>query len=281
MVTINETTNWEEIYHYQRHFPTPYFFSQPFDIWKQSFCQDVDGQGRVLFRDLTVKAAYCGNALVGFIQYGHSAFGFGENGDISQEISYPIIRNFYFDPTQKQAGRELLRHGLKELGADARVYAYFHYFGMRCFGRHGKLFEKYSHIQEMLLENGFVLEHENVYYTSTLEESSAIQVQIDAQELSSGHQQYMDFLLDGNHVGGCKIHYVDDLTAYLRWIYVNGDQTGKGIGTLCMKALKQWLYGKGIRRLDTDTALNNTIAQHYYEKTGFLREGITRSYHTP
>lgn len=281
MIRIIETTNWEEIHRYQLHFATPYFFPQSIQAWKESFCQDVDGQGRPLFRDLCVKAAYRDDALVGFIQYGHSAFGFGEDGDISQEISYPIIRNFCFDPLQKQAGRELLRQALDELGAAAKVYAFFHYFGMSCYGRHGKLFEKYAHIQEMLLENGFVLEHENVYYSSTLEEAGADPVQISAQELTPGNQQYMDFLLEGNRVGGCEIHYVDAHTAYLRWIYINGDLTGKGIGTMCMKALKHWLYEKGICRLDTDTALNNTIAQHYYEKTGFLREGITRSYFTP
>ena len=45
-----------------------------------------------------------------------------------------------------------------------------------------------------------------------------------------------------------------------------------------MKALKQWLYEKGIRRFDTDTAITNTVAQHYYEKNGFVREGVTRSF---
>jgi ribosomal protein S18 acetylase RimI-like enzyme len=54
---------------------------------------------------------------------------------------------------------------------------------------------------------------------------------------------------------------------------------GKGIGTKCMNALKQYLYKKGITRFDTDTALNNNVAQHYYEKNNFTREGITRSYY--
>ena len=41
---------------------------------------------------------------------------------------------------------------------------------------------------------------------------------------------------------------------------------------------EKWLYDKGITRLDTDTALDNHRAQRYYEKNGFVREGITRSY---
>ena len=47
--------------------------------------------------------------------------------------------------------------------------------------------------------------------------------------------------------------------AYLRWIYVNGDIVGKGIGTKCMNSLKAYLYEKGVKRFDTDTALANTV----------------------
>ncbi|MCF2641957.1 hypothetical protein I6E50_05990 [Roseburia hominis] len=46
-----------------------------------------------------------------------------------------------------------------------------------------------------------------------------------------------------------------------------------------MYALKHWLYQKGITRFDTDTAMSNLIARHYYEKNDFIREGITRSYY--
>lgn len=85
--------------------------------------------------------------------------------------------------------------------------------------------------------------------------------------------------MSGNQVGGCEIHIVDEKNAYLRWIYVNQDITGKGIGTKCMNALKQWLWEKGIARLDTDTAMSNLVAQHYYEKNNYVREGVTRSYY--
>ena len=39
------------------------------------------------------------------------------------------------------------------------------------------------------------------------------------------------------------------------------------------------LAERGYVRLDTDTALLNEIAQKYYEKNGFKRQGITRSYY--
>ena len=80
-------------------------------------------------------------------------------------------------------------------------------------------------------------------------------------------------------MGGCEVHFVNSQIAYLRWIYVNGDIVGQGIGTKCMAALQNWLWQQGIRKFDTDTALQNLVAQHFYEKTGFVREGITRSFY--
>lgn len=62
------------------------------------------------------------------------------------------------------------------------------------------------------------------------------------------------------------------------WIYINDNITGKGIGTKCMDALKSLLYKNGFTRFDTDTAISNEAACHFYEKNGFVREGITRSF---
>ncbi|MCI5712190.1 MAG: GNAT family N-acetyltransferase [Lachnospiraceae bacterium] len=76
-----------------------------------------------------------------------------------------------------------------------------------------------------------------------------------------------------------EMHFINDKTAYLRWIFVNDNIRGKENGTKCMHALKHWLYQKGITRFDTDTAMSNLIARHYYEKNDFIREGITRSYY--
>lgn len=279
MLKITDTFNLNAIYDFQLSFETPYFFNVDFEVWKKSFESDIDGEGRVLFKELAVKAVCEDDELLGFIQYGKTAFGFAENGDISDKISYPVIRNLYFKEGRSDAGEMLLGAAMQELGEGERVYAFFHYFGMTCFARHGKIFEKHAHIETLLKENGFLLEHENVYYSSVISGDESSEVALTANGLSKGNHQYIDFKLDGNHVGGCEVHYLDESTAYLRWIYVNGDIVGKGIGTKCMKAVKYFLYEKGIKRFDTDTALNNLVAQHYYEKNNFTREGITRSYY--
>ena len=278
MLKITDKVDLKDIYDFQLSFKTPYFFSVNFEEWKKSFERDIDGEGRELFNELFAKAVYDNDKLVGFIQYGKTACGFADNGEISSDISYPVIRNLYFKEDRADAGELLLNDAMKNLGTDEREYAFFHYFGMTCFARHGKLFENHAHIDSLLKDKGFEVEHENVYYSSVLVESENSDVVIKANDLTKGNQQYIDFKIDGNQVGGCEVHYLSDTTAYLRWIYVNGDIVGKGIGTKCMTALKSFLFEKGIRRFDTDTAINNTVAQHYYEKNGFVREGVTRSY---
>lgn len=278
MLNITDTYNLKDIYDFQLSFKTPYFFSVSFETWRKSFEDDIDGEGRGLFKELFVKAAYDNDKLIGFVQYGKTAFGFADNGEVSSDISYPIIRNLYFKEDRVDVGGLLLNDAINNLGTDERVYAFFHYFGMTCFARHGKLFENNTHIDSLLKENGFEVEHENVYYSSVLSSSGCSKVTITPSELTKGNQQYIDFKIDGKQIGGCEVHYLSGATAYLRWIYVNGDIVGKGIGTKCMEALKSFLYEKGITRFDTDTALDNTVAQHYYEKNSFIREGVTRSY---
>ena len=263
MLKIIDTYNLKDIYDFQLSFKTPYFFDVSFDTWKKSFEDDIDGEGRELFKELFVKAAYDNDKLVGFVQYGKTAFGFADNGEISSDISYPVIRNLYFKEDRAEAGELLLNEAMQNLGTKKRVYAFFHYFGMTCFARHGKLFENNAHIDALLKEYGFEVEHKNVYYSSVLSESKNSEVMLTANGLTKGNQEYIDFKIDGNQVGGCEVHYLNDTTAYLRWIYVNGD-----------------IVGKGINRFDTDTAIDNTVAQHYYEKNDFIREGVTGSYYT-
>lgn len=201
-------------------------------------------------------------------------------GEISSDVSYPVIRNLYFREDRADAGELLLREAMKCSGENERVYAFFHYFGMSCFARHGKLFEANTHIDTLLRQSGFEVEHENVYYSTLLSGDENTDAVIAPGDLTEGAQQCVDFSIDGTQVGGCQVHYVNDTTAYLRWIYVNGDMVGKGVGTRCMKALRRFLYERGVRRFDTDTAVRNLVAQHYYEKNGFTRQGITRSYYT-
>ena len=250
-----------------------------FPVWKESFIDDVDGDGRRLFKELFVKAAYEEDELIGFVQYGKTAFVFNDQGEISSEVSYDVIRNLYFNKDRADAGQLLFNTAMEAFGTTERVYAFFHYFGMSCFARHGKLFEPHSHIEDLLKKNGFGTEHENVYYSSVLTGDDRSEVKIVPHNLTTGNQRYIEFILSGSQVGGCEVHYIDNKTAYLRWIYVNGDIAGKGIGTKCMKALKWWLYQQGTARLDTDTSVSNFAAQHFYEKNGFTREGITRSYY--
>lgn len=280
MVIVTDILDLQQVYKYQMGLQAPCFFPVDFEIWKDSFENDVDGEGRRLFRELHGKTAYDGQALIGFIQYGYTAIGFDERGEISEEVSYPVIRSLYFDKGREDTGTLLLQEALQAFASEQIIYAFFHYFGMGCFARHGKLFEGYDWIQELLYENGFEIEHENVYYSVKIERVDSSDVKLIPQPLTKGNQQSLDFLQDNKQIGGCEIHYLHTPgIVYLRRIYVDEGMQNQGLGSKCMIALKQWLYARGIQQLDTDTALTNSRAQHYYEKNDFKRMGITRSYY--
>ena len=89
-------------YDYQKALAVPYFFDVDFASWSNSFRDDVDGEGRKLFKTLETKVKYENETVVGFVQYGRTAFGFDEHGEISDAVSYPVIRQLYFDKEKKE-----------------------------------------------------------------------------------------------------------------------------------------------------------------------------------
>ena len=271
-----------EVYDYMNTLRFPYRYGADFADWERSYDRDVDGEGRQLFSRLETIGAYRTGRLAGFVQYGHSAIGFDESGAVTSGVSYPIIRQLYFASGDEEIGRCLLDRARAALACEnERVYAFFHYFGLSCYARHGKLFEGCDHVHRLLLEAGFQIEHENVYYSSVLTGVEPADAALCWHETTAGRQASCDFLLRGRPVGGCEVHFLEQAEiAYLRWIYVDENLRGQGIGSMCMAALKSDLFRRGIRRFDTDTALANTTAQRYYERNRFTREGLTRSYYT-
>ena len=82
---LKKVVNSREIYDYMRNLPFPYNYEVEYNTWEKSYLYDIDGEGRTLFSDLTTVGAYLDSKLVGFIQYGRTAFGFDENGERVQK----------------------------------------------------------------------------------------------------------------------------------------------------------------------------------------------------
>lgn len=263
----------------------PHHFPMDLETWCNSMESDIDNDGRKLFLDLMTDVTWDDSGtLTGIIQYGTTAFGFDESGEISTEIHYPVIRTLSFLPNSPEDGEKLLHRAMDYFDGDAgRIYGFFHYFGMTACARHGKLHEEQKHIESLLLRNGFEIEHENVYYARELTQQDSPSNPIDLRwdEENAGGCRGFAASVDGQEVGWGQVHFLPQKNiAYLRWIYIDEKRQHQGLGTRIMQTLFQNLFQTGIRRFDTDTALNNSAAQGYYEKTGFSRKGITRSYYT-
>lgn len=263
---------WKKLHQGPQHLPMEK------DVWAQSMYEDVDSDGRKLFAQL-----HTDHTAHAMVQYGHSAFGFDENGEISNQIHYPIIRDLAFEPEFRAEGEKMLQKALQHFTGEGRIYAFFHYFGMSSCGRHGKLHESDRHISSLLESNGFIVEHENVYYTRHLTESDVGDGRIELlwKERSAGNCREFAASLEGQEICWGQVHFLPQVdAAYLRWIFLDSSRQHTGFGTAVMQQLFKELYARGIRRFDTDTALDNAAAQGYYEKTGFTNAGITRSYYT-
>lgn len=274
MVIYKEITNFSELYAFHLNISAPYIKEVEYNDYLASLFYDTDSYGNKLFKESHLIGAYLNDELIGFIQFGTTNIGFDNDGEISEKVNYSVVRNFYF--TDKVIGENLLKRALILLKND--IYAFFQYFGMSCFSRHGKLFENYIEVEKLLLEYGFNINEENVYYSLDIKEKEDNEIFLELGEKNKFNTQIITFKDKSEFVGQCEIHYVSEKLAYLRWIYIEANKLHKGYGTKCMNKLTNHLLALGISKFDTDTALNNEKAQKYYERNGFINLGKTRSY---
>ena len=161
----------------------------------------------------------------------------------------------------------------------SKRHAFFHYFGMRCYARQGKLHESEFHMEALLRRYGYALEHENVYYRKTLTGDTPPPSDIVFECSDDG--EAITFWKDREKIGDCRLRFVSDALCYLTWIGIERRFSHQGHGTACMHKLLDELKQKGIVRLDTDATDGNVNAQRFYRKTGFVDLGRMRSYRTP
>lgn len=168
------------------------------------------------------------------------------------------------------------QHGAK------KRYAFYHAFGMTCNAGHKKLFCGLPHIEQVLLDNGYIKEHENVYYSRRLTELDIQQpgeISVVYGEKNPQGRQEFSIHCCGEYVGAGELAYLPlGEMCYLRWIYTEEKLQGKGCASAALNRIFSDLYSAGIHRIDTDTADGNPIAQRLYTKTGFADMGRTRSY---
>ena len=259
----------------------PYYFNTSFEHWRESMFHDCDYDGKPLFSHLETYLLIDKDEIIGFIQYGLTNFTFDGNGEKDYTKQYAIIRNIHFIENTVNS-RLLLDKAtayFNDLDVDKR-YAFFHYFGMSCYAKQGKLHDSEFYIEKLLCEYGYVKEHENVYYTKFLQAADTYDVsEIDFVCENNGAS--ISFMQSGEKIGGCELNFVpySDI-CFLKWIYIDEKYSHQGLGTKCMNKLFYELKNRNISRLDTDTADNNINAQGYYIKTGFSDMGRMRSYFT-
>lgn len=259
----------------------PYYFQTSFEDWRACMFADTTYKGAPLFSELLTFAIIDNEQIEGFISFGYSAFVFSDDDTLDFAKKYAIIRHVHYLENAKNV--DMLFEKANEYFDTHKVeerYAFFHYFGMSCYARQGKLHETAFYIEDTLTKHGFELEHENVYFAKEINEESnkTNGINIVTHERENG--LLIDFVMDVEQIGGCELYFVKNSTiCYLKWIYVDTSQTGAGLGTMCMQNLFAYLHETGITRIDTDAPDINTIAQGFYAKNGFVNKGKMRSYY--
>jgi len=269
----------------------PYFFPVPIQTWVDFlFWDKLDGA--LIFKHLETYVAVENDQILGFIQYGQPAFAWDTRGQKYLNPQISVIRQLYFDQDRGDAGEVLLALTLEALAKLNPLHAFYHIMGMRCTAHHGKLHSSQTHMENLMLANGFQLEHQNVYFVLYMQPDdfpigkyhqlfSHLEVNVQP---GTGKQDF-EAHLDGEPVATAGVRYLADLTgggtqdaAYLTWLRVEEKFRRQGVGASFLARLVQVLVDEGIHYLHTDTAAKNFKAIGLYEKVGFENEGDTRSY---
>ena len=286
---IAELTNKVDLYTYYNVIKadTPYWFDVPFDIWYASMFEDSDCEGNVLFQELCTYVSIENGAINGFIQFGIPSFVFDNAGNKDFETKAGIIRNVYFGKDNEAIGRALIETAFSwfdKYKATCKC-AFYHYFGMTCNAGHGKLYYSQLHIENLLSDYGFKKEHENVYFKRLLSRNEILRSDLAKIEYGTINEKGLCnfyIVVNGKRVGaGSFVYLPQGSICYLKWIYIEACYKGKGYGKAALHCLFFDLGQQGIKRIDTDTADNNIVAQGLYLSTGFADMGRTQSYEHP
>jgi RimJ/RimL family protein N-acetyltransferase len=264
----------------------PYFFPVSPAYWQACLLEE-HLEGDLIFKHLETWLAVGEDRVLGFIQFGQPNFAWNATGESYPDPEIGVIRHLYFDRDAPDAGRALLAQAESFLSRFPICHAFYHILGMSCNARHGKLHTDFDHVEGLLLESGYRLEHENVYYVLPVE-ASLVQ---DSRPLallstSSGPGiERFEVLHEGIPAGDARLLDLNPFTGgrtretvYLTWLWISESLCGKGLGQRFLHTLVEGLRARGFRSLHTDTPSTNLAAQRFYEKFGFQKQGRTRSY---
>ncbi len=291
VIKVNEKHNLDKLFSYWNRLGemgAPHFLKVTQKRWEKALFHDTY-RGRSIFSECEIYYVMIQNQVEGFIQHGMPTFHYEADG-IIDDPQIGVIRNLYFNKSNPQVGSKLLSlaedyftsKGLKE------IYGFYHSMGMCCNAKHGKLHQGFKHVEDLLLENKFNIEHENIYYLAHLDKvqrNGFNNVQLEIGEKNQFHMQSITAFYNETQVGGAEVAYLEEPTGeatldviYLRWLWVKEEYRGQGIGNYFLEKIQNHFRSQGYKWMHLDTAITNIGAQRLYEKNGFINAGVTRSY---
>ena len=260
----------------------PFYFPIDFDFWHKSMFNECDWTDEEipLFDKLETYLYYENELLKGFIQFGLSGFVLNDNGKDFNRF-YAIIRNIHYSEDSKNP-EEMIEKALQFFNERNinEIEAFFHYFGMSCYARHGKLHESAFYIENLLNKYSFKKVHENIYFSKDLiseEYCCDPEISYKIQDIDRKMTK-MVFFVNNEQIGYCEFTILQNTICYLYNIAISQKFRGQGWGIKCMEIIFTVLKKKRIKKIDLDTIDTNIVAQNFYTKLGFINKGITRSY---
>jgi ribosomal protein S18 acetylase RimI-like enzyme len=255
----------------------PNYFLVDFAKWRESMFNEND-DGVPWFYELETYLLYEESILKGFIQYGLTSHIFTDDGN-DYNNHYALIRNMHYAKDSKNPN-ELMETALNYFNEKDinEITAYFHIFGMRCYGTHGKLHWSQFYIEDLLHKFYFSANEQNIYLSKELNNydinnDSEIECRVETKK-----HIHVTFFLKNEEIGSCSLEAVQDKLYWMWWFGIHEKFQRQGLGKRCLNNLFYILKEKNIEKVDLDTYPDNFAALILYDRAGFVNKGCTRSY---
>lgn len=262
----------------------PYFYPVGVEELTSALLDDRK-YGERVFNYLESYVVEENNHVLGFIQFGKPHIYWDTKGQKCYNPNIGVIRNIYFNEDRIDVGKILIDKAEDFFNNNSfdNCFAFNHALGLSCNAYHGKLHDSKKYIADLLLEYGYKIEHENVYYTIDLNTIGQVERDENIKIIKSGVNEHsnevIDFIYKNEKIGESVILYLDNIkTVYMNIIWIDESYSNKGLGSKFIKLICNDLWFNGYKSLHLDTAKNNLGAQRFYERNGFTNKGITRSY---
>jgi ribosomal protein S18 acetylase RimI-like enzyme len=265
----------------------PFFFTVPESQWLPLMTSSTIG-GIYTFSRSRLYCIKAQGKVKALCQIVFPDFDWDENGELTPARTMAVIRFIYFNPSNRNAGKDLLEFGLESISGYEKKQAFLQCVGSPLNAYHGKLHDSLTHVSDLLLETGFRINQSNRIYRSIISATGAeyqLPSKYSVKTTRGTGGDAFALILNRKTIGTANTIRVDEIilnpsskTVYLSWIGIEKLHRRQGLGSALLRSITGYYRSQRYTGLILDTSIDNRPAQLFYTANGYSQCGVSHGF---